>query len=119
MANGGSWAPFSSSDRQLHYFVDPAAWLQARGLYEQHSNLLTGGISGPLGTALNSPQADWGGPVTQAVADLDRAGLASVPLQVTMSAQGVFAPRTSEKGRRFLAFLNEPDSTSVDAPSSL
>jgi len=135
VANGGTWAPFSHSEREqftrlvdefgelhvwlLHYFTDPTGWLQARDLYAQHSNLLTGGIDGPLGTALGVPYEVWSGPVGQAVADLDRAGLASIPLTTMMTSQGVFAPRTSKKGKRFLAFVNEPNSLAADPPASL
>lgn len=71
IANGGSWAPFSASEREqftrlvdefdelhvwlLHYFTDPTGWLQSRDLYAQHANLMMGGIDGPLGTALGVP----------------------------------------------------------------
>ena len=85
----------------------------------QHANLMMGGIDGPLGTALGVPQNVWRGPVGQAASDLDRTGLASIPLTTMMTPQGVFAPRTSEKGRRFLAFINEPDSLSANPPASL
>lgn len=135
IANGGSWAPFSASEREqftrlvdefdelhvwlLHYFTDPTGWLQSRDLYAQHANLMMGGIDGPLGTALGVPQNVWRGPVGQAASDLDRTGLASIPLTTMMTPQGVFAPRTSEKGRRFLAFINEPDSLSANPPASL
>lgn len=135
VANGGSWAPFSASERDqftrlvedldelhiwlLHYFNDPAGWLQSRGLYEQHANLMMGGIDRPLSTALGVPQNVWREPVNQAVADLDRAGLGSIPLNSMMTPEGVFAQRTSEKGRRFLAFINEPDSLSAEPPTSL
>jgi hypothetical protein len=135
VANGGSWASFSASEREqfarlviefdelhvwlLHYFVDPKAWLQSRGLLAQHANLLMGGIDGPLGTALGAPEDVWRGPVVQAAADLERAGLAAIPLTTSMTSQGVFAPRTSDKGRRFLTFLNEFDSVVVDAPAHL
>lgn len=135
VANGGSWAPFSATEREqftrlvgdfdelhvwlLHYFTNPAAWLQSRDLYAQHANLMMGGIDGPLGTALHVPPNVWRGPVEQASAELDRAGLASIPLTTMMTSQGIFAPRTSEKGHRFLAFLNETDSVNVDAPANL
>lgn len=135
VANGGSWAPYSASEREqfkrlveqfdelhvwlLHYFVDPASWMQSRDLYSQHANLVMGGIGGPLGSALGCSPNVWRGPVTQAAADLERAGLASIPLTTSMSAQGIFAPRTSERGRRFLAFLNEPDSLAAEPPPAL
>lgn len=135
VANGGSWAPFSASEREqftrlvdefdglhvwmLHYFTNPAEWLKARGLYAQHENLLMGGISGPLESALGVSSDIAHGPVTQAAADLERNGLASIPLTTTMSADGVFSARTNAKGRRFLAFLNEPESITVDAPAHL
>lgn len=80
---------------------------------------MMGGIDGPLGTALGIPQNVWRGPVGQAAADRDRAGLASIPLTTMITAQGVFAPRTSEKGRRFLAFINEPDSLDAGPPAFL
>lgn len=135
VANGGSWAPFSASEREqfkrlvdefddlhvwlLHYFTDPAGWLRSRELYAQHANVMIGGIEGPLGTALGTQRAIWGGAVAQAAADLERASMASIPLTTTMSSQGVFAPRTNEKGRRFLAFLNEPDSLAAEPPPTL
>ncbi|MCL6423652.1 hypothetical protein Bequi_09680 [Brachybacterium sp. JHP9] len=135
VANGGSWAPFAATEREqftrlvdefdalhiwlLHYFTDPAGWLQARDLYQQHANIMMGGIDGPLGSAFNVPQKVWDGPVKQAAADLDRNGLASIPLTTTMSAQGIFAPRTLNKGQRFLAFINETESIAADPPAQL
>ena len=135
VANGGSWAPFAATEREqfirlvdefdalhiwmLHYFSDPRAWLQARDLYRQHENTVMGGIDGPLGTALAAHPNVWNGPVTQAAADLDRTGLASIPLTTMMSASGIFGPRTSAKGRRFLAFIDEPDSVAADVPDEL
>lgn len=135
VANGGSWAPFAATEREqftrlveeldalhiwlLHYFTDPAGWLQARDLYQQHANIMMGGIDGPLGSALNVHPDVWDGPVKQAAADLDRNGLASIPLTTMMTAQGIFAPRTSSKGQRFLAFINETDSIAADAPTEL
>lgn len=133
VVNGGSWAPFAEAEREqftrlvgdfdalhiwlLHYFTDPAGWLQARDLYQQHTNIVMAAIEDPLGSAFNVPQADWDGPVRQAAADLDRNGLASIPLTTMMSAHGIFAPRTSSKGKRFLKFINEPDSIVIDAPT--
>lgn len=135
VANGGSWAPFAATEREqftrlvdefdalhvwlLHYFTDPAGWLQARDLYAQHANIMMGGIDGPLGSALNVHPNVWDGPVKQAAADLDRNGLASIPLTTMMSAQGIFGPRTSDKGRRFLAFINETNSIAADAPTEI
>lgn len=135
VANGGSWAAFSTTEREqftrlvdefdalhiwlLHYFTNPSAWLQARDLYQQHESIMMGGIVGPLESALSAPQNVWQGAVTQAAADLDRNGLASIPLTTMMSAQGILAPRTSDKGHRFLTFIHEPDSTGANAPANL
>jgi hypothetical protein len=135
VANGGSWAPFSASEREqftrlvdefhelhvflLHYFIDPKGWLDAHGLYEQHSNILMGGVGGPLASALGAPEKEWSAPVTQAVADLGRTGLAEIPLKTSMGPDGVFAPRTSQKGSRFLAFIGEPPSVEAEPPSAL
>jgi hypothetical protein len=135
VANCGGWAPFTATEREqfnrlveefdalhvwlLHYFTDPTGWLQARGLYQQHANIMMGGIDGPLGSALNVHPTVWEGPVKQAAADLDRNGLASIPLTTMMSAQGIFAPRTSSKGQRFLKFISETDSIAADAPTEL
>lgn len=135
VANGGGWAPFSASERDqftrlteefgelhvwlLHYFTDPAAWLKSRDLYDQFSNIMMGGIGGPLSSALRAEQGVWIEPVSQAAADLDRAGLASIPLTTTMGIDGIFAPRTSGKGHRFLAFINETDSVTSEPPAAL
>ncbi|MCR2791462.1 hypothetical protein NQ156_00100 [Microbacterium sp. zg.Y625] len=135
VANGGGWAPFSASERAqfvrlvedfeelhvwlLHYFQNPTEWLQARGLYEQHSRISSGGIDGPLGAALGMRQSVWRESVTQAVADLDRAGLASIPLTTMMSRNGIFQPRTSPKGERFLEFINESDHVAAEPPASI
>lgn len=132
VANGGSWAPFSDTERQqfarltedldplhvwlLQYFQDPTAWLQAHNLYERHSNIYMAGVETPLESAFNSNQSVWGGPVKQAAAELERAGLASIPLGTIMSASGVFSPRTSAKGTRFLLFINETDPAHSEAP---
>ena len=80
---------------------------------------MMGGIDGPLVTTLGVPHSVWRSPVGQVTADLEQVGFASIPLTTTMTSQGVFAPRTSEKGRRFLAFINEPDSLAADSPASL
>lgn len=135
VANGGSWAPFSAAEREqftrlvedfdalhiwlLHYFVDPVGWLKARDLYRQHENIYMGGVDGPLGSALSVSKEVWDGPLNQAAGDLERNGLASIPLTTMMTAQGVFAPRTSNKGRRFLVFLNETDSTEAEPPTEV
>jgi hypothetical protein len=135
VVNGGSWAPFSASEREqftrlvdefdelhvflLQYFTDPRGWLEARDLYEQHSNIYTAGVGTPLSSALGAPESEWSAPVAQAVADLARTGLADVPLRTTMSADGVFSPRTHEKGRRFLSFIGEPPAVEAEPPSAL
>ncbi|WP_084076937.1 hypothetical protein [Demequina sp. NBRC 110057] len=132
VVNGGSWAPFNASEREqfgrlvaqldelhvflLHFFVDPRAWLEAHGLMGAQSNVLMGGISGPLTSALGVPETVWGEPIAQAVRDLEDAGLAAIPLRVTMTASGILQERTSPKGRRFLEFINEVHSADVAAP---
>lgn len=135
VVNGGSWAPFTASEREqftrlvddfdelhvflLHYFTDPKGWLEAHGLYEQHSNIYMAGAGTPLVSAFGAPEREWSAPVEQAVADLARAGLADVPLKTTMSADGVFSARTHEKGQRFLSFIGEPPSVEAEPPSAL
>lgn len=132
VANGGSWSPFSGAERLqfarliedldplhiwlLQYFQDPTAWLRAHDLYAKHSSIYMAGAETPLESAFNANQSVWGEPVKQAAADLERAGLASIPLGTTMTANGVFSPRTSTKGGRFLLFINETDSAHADAP---
>ena len=75
----------------------------------------------PRSTALNSalqpPQSVWGEPAQEAAVDLDRNGLASVPLITMMGADGILAPRTSAKGIRCLAFVNESDHVAANAPT--
>ncbi len=135
VVNGGSWAPFSASEREqftrlvddfdelhvflLHYFTDPKSWLEAHDLFSQHSNIYMAGVGRPLASALGAPESEWKAPVTQAVADLARTGLADVPLTTTMSADGVFSPRTHQKGSRFLAFIGEPPSVEAEPPAAL
>lgn len=135
VVNGGSWAPFTASEREqftrlveefseihvwlLHYFCDPAEWLKARGLYEKHTNTMMGGITHTLESALGRNKDVWMPAVEQAAADLERANLAQIPLRTTMSLQGVMERRTSEKGRRLLSFLNEPDNRAAEPPTSL
>ena len=103
----------------LHYFCDPAEWLKAHGLYEKHTNTMMGGITHTLESALGPDANVWMPAVEQAAADLERANLAQIPLRTTMSPQGVMERRTSEKGRRFLSFLNEPDDRAAEPPASL
>lgn len=133
--NGGAWAPFSTSEREqftrlvsdfdelhvflLHFYVDPKAWLDAHELSSVYENIYMASGSAPLSAVLGAAGADWEPPVKQAVADLSRSGLADVPLTTIMSADGVIASRTSEKGRRFLAFLNESNSATAPAPATL
>ncbi|GAB3608355.1 hypothetical protein GCM10027414_04800 [Humibacter ginsengiterrae] len=135
VANAGSWAPFTAAERQqftrlveefdslhiwlLHYFTDPAGWLKQHDLYEREKNVIMGGVGGPLGSALGVSGEVWSGPVSQAVADLERNGLASIPLTTSMSAQGIFTARTSDKGHRFLAFLDEADSIRAEPPTDI
>jgi hypothetical protein len=133
--NGGAWAPFSTSEREqftrlvsdfdelhiflLHFYVDPKAWLDAHELSSVYENMYMASCSAPLSTVLGAAEADWEPPVKQAVADLSRNGLADIPLTTIMSADGVISPRASEKGRRFLVFVNEPDSADVPAPPTV
>ncbi len=128
VANSGSWSDFNDTERQqfsrltedldplhvwlLHYFQDPMGWLQAHELKTNHST-----ISASLASALNASWAAWNEPVRLALADLERSGLtSSVPLDMGMSARGVFEQRTLDKGTRFLKFINEPDSAEREAP---
>ncbi|WP_251448158.1 hypothetical protein [Microbacterium sp. USTB-Y] len=77
------------------------------------------GISGPLESALGTTANASREPIAQAAADLERNGLAQIPLTTTMTPQGIFAARTNAKGHRFLEFLNEPDSVAAHPPTSL
>lgn len=135
VAHSGSWAPFSVTEREqftrliiefdalhiwlLHYFCGPAEWLQARGLYARYGGIMTGSVVGPLESVFGARRSVWGAPVQQAAADLERNGLGSIPLTATMGFSGIFQARTSEKGQRFLLFLNEPDSVNADSPDAL
>lgn len=135
VVNGGSWAPFTASEREqftrlvddftdlhvwlLHYFVDPKGWLDARGLSSSYEGIYAGSVQGPLGAALGASEEGWLDAVRQVSGDLDRAALGSIPLSGMMTQGGTVQPRTSEKGRRFLAFLNEPSSLDVEPPASL
>lgn len=130
--NGGAWSPFSRTEREqftrlvdefgdlhiflLHFYADPKAWLDAHGMESEYANIWTASPSKPLSAALGAAEQEWSGPVTQVVADLSRSGLAEVPLNTHMSADGVLASRTNEKGQRFLSFLNEASSASAEAP---
>ncbi|MBT9608142.1 hypothetical protein [Microbacterium sp.] len=133
VVNGGSWAPFSTSEREqftrlvedfdelhvflLHYFVDPKAWLDSHGLKDEYERLYMATAGSPLSAVLGVPEEQWRASVDQAVSDLARNGLADIPLRTMMSADGVIASRTNQKGRDFLSFLNERSSASADAPS--
>jgi hypothetical protein len=130
--NGGGWAPFSASEREqftrlveefhdlhvflLHFYTDPKGWLDAHDMQDAYTGIYMASASAPLSAVLGASEQEWSAPVTQAASDLSRNGLADIPLRTIMSADGVIAARTSEKGRRLLAFLNEPSSASVDAP---
>lgn len=131
--HGGSWAPFTRSEREhftrlvsefdalhvwlLHYFADPSACLKQRGRLELLANIMMAGISTGLEQAFGQPQTAWADPVSQAASDLDRNELASIPLTTMMSADGILTSRTSPKGMRFLTFLSEPESVTVEPPS--
>lgn len=133
VVNGGHWAPFSASEREqftrlvdefdelhvflLHYFVDPKAWLDSHGLQDEYERLYMAGVGTPLSAVFGVSEGQWRAPVDQAASDLARNGLADIPLRTTMSADGVTAARTSEKGRRFLSFLSEPASVETSAPA--
>lgn len=136
VANGGSWAPFSASEREqftrlaeefsplhiwlLHYFVDPERWMTARGLFAQFSHVTMGTVQRPLQTALGASgdlDDQWWEAVAQAAGDLERNGLGRIPLATMMSSDGIFESRTSDKGLRFLLFINEPASAEQDPPA--
>ncbi|MBO3664787.1 hypothetical protein [Microbacterium stercoris] len=131
VANAGSWARFSATERAhfarlveeyddlhiwlLHYFVDPRAWLEAHDMLEQHANNDTSTITAPLTTALGTVHMSE---PARAVADIERAGLTTgIPLTTIMEAQGTISPRTNAKGRRFLAYLTEAPSRDAEPPA--
>lgn len=132
LANSGEWSAFAESERAqfvrlvedfdelhiwlLHYFVNPQAWLEAHGLMGQVRHYTMAGVTTALAFALGRPEQEWGDAVKQAAGDLERAGLGAIPLTTSMSLEGMVAPRTSKKGRRFLAFIGEEASASVAPP---
>ncbi|GLJ79604.1 hypothetical protein [Microbacterium imperiale] len=131
----GSWAPFTPSERNqfirlvrdfddlhvflLQYFVSPTAWLSAHGLQEEISSIYMASVQTPLAAVFQRPQAEWSEPVEQAANDLRAAGLADIPLTTMMSADGVLASRTNEKGLRFLAFIVESPAAEAEPPEDL
>lgn len=132
VAHGGGWAPFTKSEREqftrlvddfdevhvwlLHYFADPTAWLSERGRLDSLSNIMLASVTTGLAQAFEQPESIWGDAVRQAAGDLDRNGLASIPLTTMMGADGILAQRTSTKGLRFLEFVSEPDHGAANAP---
>lgn len=133
--NDGSWAPFTRSERHqfvrlvrdfddlhvflLQYFTDPTAWLSTHGHQEVMAGIFMAGVQTPFAAIFELPQAEWSGPVEQAVKDLKAAGLADIPLTTMMSTDGILASRTNEKGRRFLSFIAASNLAEAKPPQQL
>jgi hypothetical protein len=133
VANGGSWAQFTTSEREqftrcvstfgdlhvflLHYFADPRAWFLAHGIPVLGSSVGMSSVLAPLEAALAAPRSEWEPAVTQAMMDLEREQFAQVRLDMNMTPDGTLQPRTLPKGLRFLEYVREDQSASVNAPS--
>ena len=92
--------------RILKLFNNPRAGMDALGV--SYGNYHMGGPS----TVLEDAYPEMRGQraiYDQLVTDLSSAGLFGIgSLHSTMTADGMLSPRTTELGRRFLAFISEP-----------
>ena len=92
--------------RVLCYLDNPKAWLEEHGIRYQHISV--GAVSSFLELAfpeLASRRSFY----VQLARDLHTRGLVSVEnLNVTGTADGMVAPRSTEMGRVFLKFVSEP-----------
>jgi len=143
-ANSGPWALSTRRERSefrrlvedyddlhiwlLHYLSDPVSWLVAHGFMEPPSEdndrIPTGGAhtragdDSPLAIALGGPWRTIYPPFALAVADLKRAGLAADSAEYSRIWSALNAS-TTDKGRRFLTFLNEPSSPEAKPPEEV
>jgi hypothetical protein len=91
--------------RILAYFQDPAGWLKEHSV--TMPNLMMGGITEGVFRAFPELKKE-GDLYQQIVTDLKTRGLLVQFSDATMSMQGILAGRTSELGRRFMAFIQSP-----------
>ena len=91
----------------LHLFDDPEGWFNTANL--QRPILYTGSLSTLLNRAFpDLDDEEW---LTDIIwSDLRNAGFHRLgDLKVMMSENGMWASRTTELGKEFLAFINTPD----------
>lgn len=132
-AKSGEWSQFSASLRTqfarlvvslddlsvflLHYFMSPAAWLEAHGLQASYPPQRGGSPEDPLVTVFGAAPTEWGAPVKQAIADMNLAGLTDVDLELGREGDDYLQRGTTPKGELFLQYISEP--YSKDAPIPL
>jgi len=93
--------------RLLTFLNDPTAAFDAREIPKP--DLMMGGRSHLLEQALPefAGRRDFYDPIAS---DLERAGLASAGLHVTMTGAGLWQSATTDRGKKFLAFITDPRS---------
>lgn len=101
----------------LAYFAGPRAWLDAHGLTHAYQQITAGSPQVHLETALAHFGVTFSAPVVAALADLERLGLADVQertLRNFSTASGMLEPRTTPRGRAFLAYLGDGSPATAD-----
>ncbi|MGF2947653.1 hypothetical protein [Microbacterium alcoholitolerans] len=100
----------------LSFFSSPIEWLDAHGLSAAHERIVGGAIAEPLSAALGfDPRLAPA--VRDAIEELQRDMMLGVfDLNTVRSERGQFNSQTTDRGRRFLAFLLENEPHSLDAP---
>lgn len=94
--------------RMLAFLADPVKWFDDHGV--EKPQFMSAGVSAILEKGL--PELEGRRDVYDIAArDLEQRGLASPSLHVMMTNAGIWSPRTSAVGNRFLAFvtLAEPE----------
>lgn len=103
----------------LNYFAGPQAWLDAHGMSGVYSGGFGGAATQPLSHILGREnESQWAAPLRNALEDLQRLDLANIPAG-HMSAQGMITTRTTERGLRFLEYLNQGPSAAAEVPDAL
>lgn len=117
---GGFWRYVEQYD-DLHiwllsFFSSPIDWLDAHGLSAAHERIRGGTVAEPLTAALGSDPRSTP-TVRDAIEELQRdMMLGAFDLNTDRSDRGQFSPQTTNRGRRFLAFLHERAPHTAETP---
>lgn len=93
----------------LKYFVNPAEWLRKHDADFDPNSIMMGAVATVLERYVFPHEPNWRSVVNPALGELQRDGMADVPLSTMMSGDGTIQNRTTIEGSAFLSFLAETD----------